>query len=281
MGLEATAHILCKQFNIDNSKDLSREYLVGFTQEDLEDNEKPTFPSSLFSPSSDNISSSSTFSGQKASSSVPDMDLAALKIPMANVISARQVELVSGIRWKARKRERRLRAPEKADFRQARMDLVKTSLHLSQGIEEIGQAQMIRRQVRGPLRKFENAPPAQKDNHCVDTQTSRAWAAMAADEHKRIKDNTSALATVDGKSVKVYGAVECVNPSCDSFKAGYSKRARDSNASVSIALSRFCQLSKNLATPGRQITTNQLEFWSHSRSDDFHRKLKRTAACSD
>ncbi|KAG9067123.1 hypothetical protein KI688_011904 [Linnemannia hyalina] len=31
-----------------------------------------------------------------------------------------------------------------------------------------------------------------------------------------------AHATVNGKSVKVHGAVECINPSCDSFKAGYT-----------------------------------------------------------
>jgi hypothetical protein len=48
-----------------------------------------------------------------------------------------------------------------------------------------------------------------------------------------------AKATVDGKSVRVHGAVECINPKCDSFGLGYTKRARDSNATTNFALSGF------------------------------------------
>jgi len=38
------------------------------------------------------------------------------------------------------------------------------------------------------------------------------------------------------KIVKVHGAVECVNPACDSFKCGYTIKPRDPHASVCIAI---------------------------------------------
>ncbi|KAG0220417.1 hypothetical protein BGX33_000092 [Mortierella sp. NVP41] len=54
-------------------------------------------------------------------------------------------------------------------------------------------------------------------------------------QHMRLARATK---IVDGqrRSVRVNRAVECVNPSCLSFQLGYTKRARDSNASMNIAL---------------------------------------------
>jgi hypothetical protein len=43
--------------------------------------------------------------------------------------------------------------------------------------------------------------------------------------------------------VRVNGAVECVNPDCISFRAGYCTRGRDANASLNIAISGYSQLT--------------------------------------
>jgi hypothetical protein len=49
---------------------------------------------------------------------------------------------------------------------------------------------------------------------------------------------------VDGKVkvVRVNGAMECCNPACMSFKAGYTVRPRDSQAAVNIAIAGFSAL---------------------------------------
>ena len=66
------------------------------------------------------------------------------------------------------------------------------------------------------------------------------------------------------KTVKVHGAVECVNPSCDSFKCGYTIKSRDPHASVCIAIAgASCLLSPSRVTlppfsrgPPRPTTIN-------------------------
>jgi hypothetical protein len=38
------------------------------------------------------------------------------------------------------------------------------------------------------------------------------------------------------KTIRVHGALECVNPECSSFKAGYTIKPRDSQAALCIAI---------------------------------------------
>ncbi|KAI8360969.1 hypothetical protein B0O80DRAFT_374245, partial [Mortierella sp. GBAus27b] len=49
---------------------------------------------------------------------------------------------------------------------------------------------------------------------------------------------------IDGKAkvVRINGAMQCLNPACISFKAGYSIRPRDSQGAVNIAIAGFSAL---------------------------------------
>ncbi|KAF9578965.1 hypothetical protein BGW38_004979 [Lunasporangiospora selenospora] len=53
------------------------------------------------------------------------------------------------------------------------------------------------------------------------------------------------------KTVKVHGAVECVNPKCPSLKCGYSIRPRDVHSAVAIAIAG----ASNLLSPERATLT--------------------------
>jgi hypothetical protein len=59
------------------------------------------------------------------------------------------------------------------------------------------------------------------------------------------------LRVVNGseKLVTINGAIQCDNPDCSSFQAGYCRRGRDTNACINIAIAGFSQLtSKNRQT---------------------------------
>ena len=125
-------------------------------------------------------------------------------LPKGFVMTAEQINELSGTRRMARRREHRLRLRTNKDARMALEGLAKKEqvLKTAQTMHEIDQAHAKRQQVRTTLKSFETSTARLKDLRHQRIQTKRVWSKLAAAERAHVRRHALEFAQHKGQDTE-------------------------------------------------------------------------------
>lgn len=114
-----------------------------------------------------------------------------LKLPKSFKMTAPQVNEISHTRKRMRRRENRLKNKGNIDVKAALIGISEQEhvLKTAQNMEEIDSVHRYHLSERDKLRAFEFSRNSLKDRHNQHLRTERAWAILASEERKHVKDH--------------------------------------------------------------------------------------------